>query len=266
MKIKLTSALSSWQQGAPISTRGLTQVFDNQAAYVKVENFLSADECQKLTAGLRTLGLQQYAYNFEHNEAPPAACLFETHYLYEQKTPAEYFPKAQASIELYQQLVNIAGLDPAKKFIDLLAHYLGKVTIAEQDGQAYGYVLGRELNHSALLHADFAAFIPEVWNISKINAQYAWNIYLTDPGEGGECVIYNKPWEKSDDQYIKGETYGYDHEVVKDAELIKIKPKPGMLLIFNSRNFHEVLKSSKPRLSLGGHVGRTPDNHYLLWV
>jgi len=146
--------MSPWQQAAALSTQGLNQVFDNKAAYVQVKNFLSSADCQKLITALRTLGLQQYA----------------------------------------------------------------------------------------------------------------WNIYLSDPGEGGECVVYNKPWEKADDQYIKGATYGYDHEVVKGAESIKIKPEPGMLLLFNSRNFHEVLKSTKPRLSLGGHVGRLTPSEYQLWV
>lgn len=257
---------TKWQQGASLSSQGLAQVFDNEAAFIKVENFLSKAECQKLIKALRHLGLKQYEYHFAHDEAPPAACLFETHYLYEQKTPEEYFPKAKASLELYQQLVQAAGFDPVKKVQDLLSSYLGTVSIAEQGGHLYHPILARELNNSALLHADFAAFIPKKWQISNINAQYAWNIYLSDPGEGGECIVYNKPWNQEDDRYIKGSTYGYDHEVVKDKEFVKIKPEPGMLLFFNSRNFHEVTKSTQPRLSVGGHVGRTADHHYLLWV
>jgi 2OG-Fe(II) oxygenase superfamily len=258
---------SKWQRGAPLSSQGLTQVFDNKAAYIKVANFLSEHECQKLIQALREMGLKQYAYNFAENEAPPAAHLFDTHYLYEQKTPEEYFPKAKASIAEYQQLVIKAGFDPVIKVIELLCTYLGNVNIAEQDGQQYTYIIARELSNSALLHADFAPFLPpKIWNIANINAEYAWNIYLSDPGEGGECFVYNKPWEQIDDRYIKAETYGYDHQVVAGKEYVKIKPEPGMLLFFNSRNFHEVAKSTKPRLSLGGHVGRIDKSNYLFWV
>ena len=33
-------------------------------------------------------------------------------------------------------------------------------------------------------------------SISNVIAQYAWNIYLTDPGTGGECRAHSKPWER----------------------------------------------------------------------
>lgn len=130
----------------------------------------------------------------------------------------------------------------------------------------YSYVIARELNHSVLIHADFANFISPTWAISKIIAQYAWNIYLTDPGEGGETTVYNRPREKEDDKHILKNTYGYDPELVKNVELVKFKPQVGTLMLFNSRNFHAVEKCSKPRLTMGGHAGLPPNNEVLMWV
>lgn len=246
--------------------QGLLDLFHNRCAYIMVENFLTPLECSDLIEALRHFGLKQYPYNFAHHDAPPASQLFEQHYLYEPKRPAEYFPKAAQSITQYHELVKMAKLDPAAKVFDYFKELNLPVQIAAQDGQPYSYIMARELNHTALLHADFAPFIPPYWSITKVIAQYAWNIYLSDPWQGGECVVYNRFWQQADDHYIIRNTYGYDHQVVAGCEQIKIHPEPGMLLIFNSRNFHEVLKSEKPRLSMGGHMGLLPDNQIIAWV
>jgi hypothetical protein len=254
-------------QQAQNTQQGLLDLFANRCAYLAVENFLSASECQALIQALRAEGLRQYEYNFDHHDAPPAASLFETHYLYEQKRPEDYFLKAQASIAKYRRMVEKLGFDPVNKVLTYLGQALQMpVAIAEQDGHQYHTVIARELNHAALLHADYAPFIPRYWAISNITAELAWNIYLTDPGEGGECVVYNKPWELEDDRFILKQTYGYDHQVVANRECMKVKPAPGRLVLFNSRNFHEVLRSQHPRLSIGGHIGLLASKQGLAWV
>jgi hypothetical protein len=262
-------ANSVWQvQQGTSNQQGFLDLFANRCGYIEIENFLSPVQCQAVIQELRNLGLKQFEYHFNIDDAPPAASLFETHYLYENKKPEDYFPKAQASIVMYQAMVKRLGYDPVQKVLSYLSQQLQMpVSIAEQDGKQFHTVLARELNHSAMLHADFAPFIPNShWVISKIMAEYAWNIYLTDPGSGGECVVYNKPWQQEDDRYIIKNTYGYDHAVVADREQVKVKPTPGKLVIFNSRNFHEVLKSQRPRLSIGGHIGLLPEQKCIAWI
>lgn len=260
--------IAPWQQkGVKISRKNLLDVFANKCAYVSVENFIIPEDCTNVINTLRGMGLQQYDYNFNASEAPPASHLFATHYLYESKQPEEYFHKAQESIIEYQKMVIGANIDPVKLMMDLLSRYLkSPVFIANQNGCLYSYVIARELNHSVLLHADFAQAIPSYWSISNVVAQYAWNVYLTDPGQGGETIIYNKPWQPKDDEFSTKNTYGYDHAVVKGAEFIKFKPRSGMLMFFNSRNFHEVAACTQPRLTLGGHVGITSAGEFIIWV
>jgi hypothetical protein len=260
--------VSKWQQQrGEASQQGFMDLFHNRCAYVALEDFLTSAECQAAVKVLRDMGLKQYDYNFNVDEAPPAAHLFTTHYLFEPKQPSDYFPVAAEAIKQYEQLVGKAGFNPVKKIMELLQQQLQKsVAVAEQEGQQYSYVIARELNHSVLLHADYAHFIPEYWSISKVIAQYAWNIYLTDPGEGGETVVYNRPWEKADDQYILHDTYGYDKKLVANAECITFRPTPGTLMFFNSRNFHEVAKCTKPRLTMGGHIGLTENDEVIFWV
>ncbi|HEV2614667.1 MAG TPA: 2OG-Fe(II) oxygenase [Gammaproteobacteria bacterium] len=256
-------------QAAPltISQQSIDDLFNNRIPYLLVENFLSLSECSLLVSAITKLGLGGYDYNFDINAAPPAQHLFETHYLYENKMPEDYFPAAEKSIHEYKKLCDEIKLYPDKKMMDLLSQYTQKpVAIASQEGKNYSHVIIRELKNSALLHADFAPFIPSYWSISNITAELAWNIYLSDAGKGGECVVYNKPWEKEDDKYITHDTYGYDHAVVKDKEFAEIYPTQGSLVLFNSRNFHEVRRSENPRISMGGHIGLTPAGEIIVWI
>lgn len=257
----------NWEKATyKASEKALSDLFDNKMSAIIVEDFINSVDCQKIQEGLQHIGLKHY--NYQYNiDVPQAKHIFDTHYLYEQQKPEDYFPKAKETNQLYREFCNNIKFDPFFEVKELLSKNWAKpVQIATQGNDVYTYVIVRELQSSALLHADFAQFIPKYWSISEISAQYAWNIYLTDPGIGGECVVYNKLWEKEDDQYIYKQTYGYDEKVVEGKEFIQIPIKAGQLVFFNSRNFHKVNKSQKMRLSIGGHVGLTPEGHLLMWV
>lgn len=255
------------QQG-PANNEGFAGLFNNHYGFVAIEKFLTCEQAEQMVVALRSAGMKSYDYSFDNDAAPPAGHLFTTHYLYEQKQVPDYLPDAENSIKQYRAMIENLDFDVAEKVMQIVQQAFPKsrVMLATQEGEAYSYIMARELNHSALLHADFAAFLPKRWSISDVIAQYAWNVYLTDPGEGGEAIVYNKPWQPSDDDYIVGETYGYDHEVVKECESVIIKPNVGMLAFFNCRNFHEVTKSTAPRLSLGGHAGRLANGDIIFWV
>jgi hypothetical protein len=124
----------------------------------------------------------------------------------------------------------------------------------------------RELNNSVLLHTDYAPALPPHWSISEIKSELAWNIYLTDPGEGGECRVYNCPWQPEYDHHLIGETYAYDPMVVEDAPLVALKPMVGRLIIFNSRNLHDVTAASQSRVAIGGHFGAHSNGNVICWA
>lgn len=256
----------SWQGLYPLTSDTIQALFNSEIAGVGVDHFLAEADCSRLVQTLRSLGLKQYTYHFDQTEAPPAAHLFETHYLYENQTPQDYFPQAEQSFLLYKQLVDQSGVDPVHILMDTLQQVTGRsVEVAQQEGNRYFFAIARELNHSVLLHADYAPFIPRHWSISQVVAELAWNIYLTDPGEGGDCVVYDRFWQLEDDQHIIGSTYGYDPVVVSHCPSSQFKPKPGRLVLFNCRNFHAVEAASQPRVAIGGHIGLMPDGTLIFW-
>lgn len=248
------------------SSQSVADLFDNRFAAIQVRGFLTPEQNQKIVDAVRAWGL--IVYNYQHaTDVPKAQHLFETHYLYEDKKPEEYFAITPHVIEDYRRFCKEIGFDPALLFADSIQRLTGSpVRIAEQDGQMYTYAIVRELQNSALLHADYAHFLDAKWSLSRIVKQFAWNIYLTDPQDGGDVVVYNHPWSRQDDQWQIGQTYGYSHEVVKGAERCAIQVAPRQLVIFNSRNFHEVTASSQMRLSIGGHLGVDADGHMWIWV
>jgi len=258
----------SWT--TPISSlipQNFHELFQNQFSALIIPNFLTPEECQRAATEIQALGLGKPDYAFDPDNVPPSRKLFDSHYLYEQKTPDEYFPKAVAATEIYHAYCKKLGFNPALRVRDYLSTQLEKpVNIAEQEGKRYTYAMVRELSTSALLHLDFAKFIPSYWSISNTVAECAWNIYLTDPGVGGECVVYNRPGEPEDDAYLIPDSYAHDRKLVEGCEYAEIPVQTGQLVIFNCRNYHEVRSSENLRLTIGGHIGMDPHQEFSMWI
>lgn len=252
-------------QGEPVRD-DFVALLNNDLAYIKVADFVGADERERLLAALLRRGLRPYDFDFDGANVPPVSHLFEVHYLWEQRDPAEYLPRARASREEYGRVCAETGSDPARAVYDRIGGAVGAaVQIARQDGEEYNHVIVREVSAGSLLHTDFAPMIPARWSITDIVAQLAWNIYLTDPARGGECVLYNRFWRAEDDQHLLPGTYAHDERVVADAERAVITVRPGDLVIFNCRNYHEIRRAAAPRITLGGHVGLRPDRGLIAW-
>lgn len=252
---------------APANEENFLALFENQCAYIEIDNFLTPAECENIVQQLRLLGLHQYDYNFATHEAPPAAHLFATHYLYEGKSLEEYLTDAEKSYKIYNNLIKQTGCDPVKKMLTRLSEIMKRpVEVAQEKNQSYFHCIARELNHSVLLHPDFAPYQAPDRIISQISSQFAWNIYLTDPKEGGVTTVYNRPWlGPADDKLYMTNTYGYAKEAVAGAEFAQFTVSPGKLVFFNSRNYHEVTATKEPRVSIGGHLGLTFDGRVIAW-
>jgi hypothetical protein len=266
----VTIRQQKWEKNTGLYTKkNFLDLFHNKISHIQVDSFLTKDQCYALYTSIKNMNLGQLAYDFEFGKNLKTEHYLYEHYVYEQEPVEVYLPKAKHSISTCETLWKLAGVDPVFSVINFLTQFFGeKVSIAEQNGQQYNFAIVRDLKSSALLHADYAGFSPEYWSISKVIAQYGWNIYLTDPGEGGELIIYNKPWEEMTDEkyYMETTRYGYQKEVVAHAESVSVFPKAGLLVFFNSRNFHEIKASAQSRVTVGGHIGLTAKEELLLWV
>jgi hypothetical protein len=124
--ISKPTPVSRWNPEHELNAIQFQALLDNEIAGIVVDNFLEPLDCLRLVSTLRDFGLKTYEYDFDDTGVPPAAHLFEPHYLYELKSPGEYWPKVEESYALYDQLVEQAGIDPVRKLMATLGDKTGR--------------------------------------------------------------------------------------------------------------------------------------------
>lgn len=177
-----------------------------------------------------------------------------------------YWPALDASLAAWQSL----GLpfDPFRLCRDALgASWPGRVAVARRGGRELGPGVAREPNQGFIVHFDDASrefsgrFLDE-----NLIAQFAFNLYLSVPEKGGETVIWRHQWDPRDERYRRPGSYGFDDNVVGDAEFFRLTPETGSALLFNPRNYHAVLPShDSRRIALGFSLGLTDAGELLAW-
>jgi hypothetical protein len=186
------------------------------------------------------------------------------HYLKGRKS--EYFNAVNEASLGYGRIVGIVGVDPLKAVMSLLATLSGvPCSIANEPG--FGpYFAGSFRNVTTLghLHFDYAPLETRGWAISEVSRQLTWNLYLNAPS-GGALVVYDKQYSPADESTRKNGDYWYLSETVSGARRVTYQPAVGDLVIFNSRNFHEVLPVSGDRYSLSSFAGQMPGGDWALW-
>ena len=249
-----------------LNSESLADLLGNRIGSVQVDDFLSSDQCHALLKSLDGMKFKHYDYSFDEKDAPPALHIFDTHYLYEDKSSDEYKKSTLESRELYSRLSEESGFSVVEQlFLKLSQNWKTVVTEAKENSYSYFPCIARELNDSVLLHADYAPFAQGEWQIKHIVAELAWNIFLTTPDDGGECLVYNRPWIPRDDDKIVKDTYGYEKSIIEGSDFLRANPVKGKLVLFNSRNFHEVKQASGRRVAIGGHIGLTPEGALIAW-
>jgi len=240
-----------------LSRKNLELLFNNKIGLIRVKNFLSEEECQKATKEINQIGIDYYKDTY-----PKIGKIGITQYeLHNQKEI--YF----SQVEKYnKKLFNIHKI--RNKIINLLKMLEFEVSIAYESSLQQEYFAGliRLINNKALLHIDFAPRDAQGWEISQIDSQIAWNIFLETDENGGDGIVYNRAWKNDDEKYKLIDSYGYNYDVVKNCEKIIYKPKIGDLVFHNSRNFHEVkeVNGSKNRITLSSFIGKK-NNKLLFW-
>ena len=87
--------------------------------------------------------------------------------------------------------------------------------------------------------------------------------------EGGYTTVHNRPWNP---EVVGGEiprSYGFGREVVAGAVPFRYEATAGDVVLFNTRNPHEVaggqVAPGGSRVSIGSFIGRMPDRRLVLW-
>ena len=243
------------------SKNSLDLLFANRAPAVRITNFAASDECERLSESIHGMPIGYY-----ENVSPPIGKIGITQFECRSVGKQKYFAAVAGAQARRREIVQ-SSFDPVERICKFLKEAgFAKTGVANEPGFGHYFAgLIRQINNSARLHVDVSEIDAPDWRIGKITSQLAWNFYIQSPAHGGDCIIYDREWSEKDEAKKEAGTYGYNIDVVKNAEQVCVATVAGEVILFNCRNFHQVQKADSPRITMGSFIGRTEHNELLLW-
>lgn len=258
----------TWEkrEEAALTRESLAALLDNRLSAVRIRGFANAAECAAFSRAARGGNLKYYSV------ATRIGYIGLAQYEYRWNRPlSDYFHDVPAAAADLAQVVAAAGFDPVARLIGCLqAVWDAPVGLGHEAGQGDYYAgIVRIASGGVALHADYAPLNSPAYSIAHIDAQLGWNFFAEDLNQGGETTVHNAPWSP---QAAPGEipkSYDLPREVVAGANTFTYAPTAGDVVLFNSRNPHEIAggppAQGRDRISIGSFVGRMPDRSLVLW-
>jgi hypothetical protein len=258
------TAMDQWARYMELSTASLSDVIENRVAAVRIPDFATAEECQTFAAALNEAPLQYYKVG------RPAAYLGMTFIQYMNRPKRDYFDEAPEAFSAVEHVTS-RSFDPLKRFIDLIHNRTSySVAVAQEPGHgSYFAGIVRILSGGNDIHIDFAPKFAVDHAVGRVDAQLTWNLYIDEPETGGETIIWNKPWMPTGNKEEDAKYIPYTADELSDAQTFTFKPRIGNVVIFNSRNPHQVqiamAERRLHRIGMGSFVGRAGARDLVLW-
>ncbi|MES2911800.1 MAG: hypothetical protein V4718_10450 [Pseudomonadota bacterium] len=247
----------------PLTRENLRLLLDNRIAAIRIKGFATPQECAVFVAAAKQVQLKYYSVG-------KIGYIGLAQYEYRWDRPKEdYFHDAfQADEDI--ALVYKNSFNPVQRFIDQLhAVWQAPVEIAREEKGKYYAGIVRSTTERIDLHVDWAPVNSPTYDIGAIDGQLGWNFFAEELLEGGHTTVHNAPW---DPEVTPGEipkSYGLDRTLVEGAKKIQYRPTAGDVVLFNSRNPHEIMSGTtepgRSRMSIGSFVGRMPSGKLVLW-
>lgn len=251
----------------PLTPETLVALLDNRIAAIRIADFATPAECAAFANAVRAGNMRYY------NVAAKIGYIGLAQYEYRWNTPKEnYFRDVAAAAADRDWVIKEAGWNPLQRLIDRLqAVYRAPVGIAEEKGLGPYYAgIVRCASGGVALHSDYAPFNSPAYAIKDIDAQLGWNFFAEGLQTGGQTKIYNAPWSPEMAPGEIPQSYGLPYDIVEGAKTCTYDATPGHVVIFNTRNPHEILGGTtvagRDRISIGSFIGRMPDRSLVMWA
>jgi hypothetical protein len=241
----------------------LQALLDNEVGAVTVPNFVDDEQREATYAAL----METQDWSFYEGTTPPLGRLGITQYEHHE-SKQDYLDSAPVATARRAEILDPVA-DPVDTVIGAFdAAWPGQVGLAEEDGRPYfAGVFRRGGGGGVAIHADWGPRDGPDWAIERITGQFAWNLFFSSPGEGGELIVYDYEWEPELEAHARQRFNDYDPKLFESSRKVEVAPEPGVLMVFNSRNAHAVGSSSngEARVAVGSFIGVTDDAGLAFW-
>lgn len=255
----------SQREEAELSRESLEALLADEIPAIRIRNFASREECASFAEAVRRAGLKFYSV------ARRIGYIGMAQYEYRWNRPKEDYFRDVPAADAARDAIQAASFDAVRRLIERLQeHYpVGRVGIAEEELGSYFAGIIRQASEGVDLHADFAPFNAPTYVIGTIDAQLGWNFYAEELVSGGETTVYHAPWSPEVRPGEIPQSYNLPHSIVEGAETFTFTPNIGDVVIFNTRNPHEisggVAGPGRERISIGSFIGRLPNRDLVMW-
>lgn len=249
-------------EGLPITRPNLEALLENRIPCIRIADFATRSECAALSNAAREA---RFAYDAEVD--PPIGRIGVALFSYRDQPKKVYFQVASEQRRIQRQILS-RSFDPLSRLIKMLGKVSGTRVSNASDSEYGSFFFGliRLIQLKAGLHADFVQLDAPHSALADVEAQLAWNLYLTEPESGGNCIVYNQLWQPEHERHKEDDSrLYYRRDLVGHCSKFAINPRLGDLVIFNCRNLHEIEACSGERMTITSFIGRKPDGELVLW-
>lgn len=250
--------------GDRLSAADLQAVVDGVAPALVVHDYLSPERCALALDAVKAQGLADYEGRESHVQRIGAP---RVEYL---SAKSAYFSAAARSNEALREIFASCGNivdDLLGSLARVWPHRVGVACEPSEWNRPYGVGVIRRIT-TALPHVDWAPMDGGDWAVAGLSAQLALNVFLQVPEEaGGDTIVYRRPWTPDLEEHRQPGSYWYRPESLEGVERAVVRPRAGDLMIFSSRNVHEVRPVSASvadRLTLSSFCAVMPNTSELL--
>ncbi|QFZ17384.1 2OG-Fe(II) oxygenase [Saccharothrix syringae] len=151
-----------------------------------------------------------------------------------------------------------------RRFAELFGRPVRPAKTAE--GRMLHWGILRAIDQGTLPHWDDVRLeYPANLLSTTVTGQLAFNLFLTDAGEGGRTLVWDRRWAATDERHRRG--FGYADDLLDDDEPAVVEPALGTAVLFNSRNYHRVepCPPGTRRLSLSFFIAFTTAGSTVIW-
>lgn len=244
----------------------LTSLAAGTLAAVRIPQFMPRVDCERIAARLDAVPLDSY----DAQRVDPPIMKFGP-VLNDHRAPhglaQGYWDQANAARAAWWR----ARLtpDPLVWSLERISAAWGRqVEAAAIDRRPVFAGTVREINSGALVHYDDVLREWSPWHPTglfdqRVVAQLAFNLFLSVP-TGGETRIWRRRWSPGDE--ARRNRYGYELDVVSDAQKVTVAPAVGDGLFFDPRHYHAVAASTGGRrIAVAFFLAITGTGSLIIW-